>query len=394
MSRAEIRDGVVAQLIAIAPEVEEGDLSDGELLRDQVDLDSMDWLNFLVALHKRFDVEIPEVGVRIAAHDRRPRVTSTRIARLRRWPCCRPSCCAIPPRAERHLRSDRRMVCTSLSDGGAELLGQRRGLDAYLENGKTMGIPILYPWANRLSANAYPVDGGAVTLTPGVGGVRADEHGLPIHGVLSAYPGWLVTAQSENRLTADLDFAVSPGCWLSFPLPHLLTLDVTLADRALTVRTTVTPTTAAAVPLCFGFHPYLTILGVARRNGHCRPGAAAPARGRPWHPPGKSTAARILGCATTRPSMTASMRVVQGGVRAAGGTGVSRWCSTRVPGGTDLRAGHRGRGGDRTDGRAHHLTAGGYRAVSGPAHGVGVQHPGALIQNSRTGYSTLCASSD
>ena len=60
MSRAEIRDGVVAQLIAIAPEVEEGDLSDGELLRDQVDLDSMDWLNFLVALHKRFDVEIPE----------------------------------------------------------------------------------------------------------------------------------------------------------------------------------------------------------------------------------------------------------------------------------------------------------------------------------------------
>ena len=48
------------------------------------------------------------------------------------------------------------MVCTSLSDGGAELLGQRRGLDAYLENSKTMGIPILYPWANRLSANAYP----------------------------------------------------------------------------------------------------------------------------------------------------------------------------------------------------------------------------------------------
>ena len=60
MSRAEIRDGVVAQLIAIAPEVEEGDLSDSELLRDQVDLDSMDWLNFLVALHKRFEVEIPE----------------------------------------------------------------------------------------------------------------------------------------------------------------------------------------------------------------------------------------------------------------------------------------------------------------------------------------------
>jgi len=38
------------------------------------------------------------------------------------------------------------MICTSLSDGGVELLGQRRGLSAYLTTGKTMGIPILYPW--------------------------------------------------------------------------------------------------------------------------------------------------------------------------------------------------------------------------------------------------------
>ncbi len=54
------RAGVVAELIDIAPEIEEGDLSDTELLRDQVDLDSMDWLNFLVRLHKRFEVDIPE----------------------------------------------------------------------------------------------------------------------------------------------------------------------------------------------------------------------------------------------------------------------------------------------------------------------------------------------
>ena len=41
------------------------------------------------------------------------------------------------------------MIGTSLTDSGVELLGQRRGLQAYLEAGKTMGIPILYPWANR-----------------------------------------------------------------------------------------------------------------------------------------------------------------------------------------------------------------------------------------------------
>ena len=155
------------------------------------------------------------------------------------------------------------MVCTSLSDGGVELLGQRRGLQAYLRTGKTMGIPILYPWANRLSANGYGVDGGAVTLTPGVGGVRSDEHGLVIHGVLAAYPGWLVK-HAENRLTADLDYGGQPRLLTSFPFPHVVTLDISLAKRALSIETTVTPTTAASVPLCFGFHPYLTIPGVPR----------------------------------------------------------------------------------------------------------------------------------
>lgn len=60
MSTEETRTAVVAELTAIAPEIDENDLVDSELLRDQVDLDSMDWLNFLVRLHKRFEVEIPE----------------------------------------------------------------------------------------------------------------------------------------------------------------------------------------------------------------------------------------------------------------------------------------------------------------------------------------------
>ena len=44
----------------IAPEVEADDIRDDILLRDQVDLDSMDWLNFLIGIHKRLHVEIPE----------------------------------------------------------------------------------------------------------------------------------------------------------------------------------------------------------------------------------------------------------------------------------------------------------------------------------------------
>jgi galactose mutarotase-like enzyme len=156
------------------------------------------------------------------------------------------------------------MICTSLADDGVELLGQRRGLDAYVTSGKTMGIPLLYPWANRLSASTYEVDGTVVSLAIGTDGVRADANGLPIHGVLAAYRGWAVTARTENTVTADVDYGADPRLLATFPFPHVLTLRITLADRTLTVETTVMPTTAARVPLCFGFHPYFTIPGVPR----------------------------------------------------------------------------------------------------------------------------------
>jgi aldose 1-epimerase len=156
------------------------------------------------------------------------------------------------------------MVGTSLSDDGVELLGQRHGLQEYVSNHRTMGIPILYPWANRLSSNGYGVDGAVITLTPGTGGVRTDQHGVPIHGTLAGYPDWTVTTQLESRLTAELDYAARPGLLATFPFPHLLQLDITLEDRTLTVRTTVTATTGSRVPLCFGFHPYLQLPDVPR----------------------------------------------------------------------------------------------------------------------------------
>jgi acyl carrier protein len=60
MNEQAIRAGVVAAIRTIAPEVDEGELIDDRALRRQVDLDSMDWLNVIVALHERFGVDIPE----------------------------------------------------------------------------------------------------------------------------------------------------------------------------------------------------------------------------------------------------------------------------------------------------------------------------------------------
>lgn len=156
------------------------------------------------------------------------------------------------------------MIATSLSDDGVELLGQRRGLDAYLSAGKTMGIPLLYPWANRLSAKTYEVAGETVTLTPDAYGVRPDNNGLPIHGLLAAYPGWRAEQLSDQKLTAELDFGAHDELLASFPFPHRVELTVELSDRTLTVSTTVTPTSEKAVPLAYGYHPYLQLPDVPR----------------------------------------------------------------------------------------------------------------------------------
>jgi acyl carrier protein len=60
MNAEEIRAVALATLLSIAPEVEADELRGARPLRNQVDLDSMDWLNFLLGLNKRLKVEIPE----------------------------------------------------------------------------------------------------------------------------------------------------------------------------------------------------------------------------------------------------------------------------------------------------------------------------------------------
>ena len=60
MDSSQIRNTAVSILGTIAPEIDPQQIDASRPLREQVDLDSMDWLNFLVALHQQFKVEIPE----------------------------------------------------------------------------------------------------------------------------------------------------------------------------------------------------------------------------------------------------------------------------------------------------------------------------------------------
>ena len=61
MTHEEIKTAVLRQLGSVAPEADLTKLKPGVRFRDQLDIDSMDRLNFVIALHKEFNVEIPEV---------------------------------------------------------------------------------------------------------------------------------------------------------------------------------------------------------------------------------------------------------------------------------------------------------------------------------------------
>jgi acyl carrier protein len=60
MNREEIRARVLAELGRIAPEADLAALPESAPLREELELDSMDFLHFATALHEALGVDVPE----------------------------------------------------------------------------------------------------------------------------------------------------------------------------------------------------------------------------------------------------------------------------------------------------------------------------------------------
>lgn len=161
------------------------------------------------------------------------------------------------------------MLGASLVHLGEELLWQGAGPGAYASQRKFMGIPFLHPWANRLHRFGYRVQGREVELDRSSPLLLLDENGLPIHGLLNGSRGWSLDGLTANEkrasVSASLDFD-RPGLLSAFPFPHRIRMEVALDDRGLNVTTALTATGAEAVPIAFGFHPYLQIQGLPREH--------------------------------------------------------------------------------------------------------------------------------
>ncbi|MDW5595266.1 hypothetical protein VSS74_13030 [Conexibacter stalactiti] len=152
------------------------------------------------------------------------------------------------------------MTCCSLRYAGEELLGERFGLAAYASCGISMGLSLMHPWTNRLSAWRYTAGGTTVRL-PVSPLLHTDRWGLPVNGVQSSGHAWRVEDSGADArsawLEATLPFDRDRRQLALFPFPHRLHLRIDVAGRALSVATEIEATGRVPVPVCFGYRVYL-----------------------------------------------------------------------------------------------------------------------------------------
>jgi acyl carrier protein len=60
MTRDEIRAAVLDAIVAVIPEAHREEVDMATPIRDQLDMDSMDFINFVVELDERLGVSVPE----------------------------------------------------------------------------------------------------------------------------------------------------------------------------------------------------------------------------------------------------------------------------------------------------------------------------------------------
>ena len=157
------------------------------------------------------------------------------------------------------------MLGASLRYQGVEILRRVEDLEGAAARGSSAGIPLLYPWANRLAEPRYRVLGQEVILDRSSPLLHFDEHGLPMHGVPWPLLRWVVTETRQDFLGARLDWS-SREMLAVFPFHHRVELTARLRPDDLTVETTVLASSAGPVPVSFGFHPYFGFAEPSRAN--------------------------------------------------------------------------------------------------------------------------------
>jgi aldose 1-epimerase len=138
-------------------------------------------------------------------------------------------------------------------------------LAAFARQPAQCAIPLLAPWANRMTEQGFWANGKKYSFNTGLGNIRG---ALPIHGLLGNSPLWqVVEAAADSRsahVTSRLEFWKEPDLMAQWPFAHDYELTYSLSEGVLEVRVTVANLSSQSMPLMIGFHPYYRIPGIPR----------------------------------------------------------------------------------------------------------------------------------
>ena len=152
------------------------------------------------------------------------------------------------------------MLIASFRVDGRELLGFPASVERYASTGAATAVPLLFPWANRLDGLRYTTNGPTVDLSDQTNLLHFSGD-LPIHGILPALMSLKVVSQLEDEVSAVLEPAPGDPVLRVYPFRHRLRVRAVVKPSALTVETALAATGDEPVPVSFGYHPYLTLLG-------------------------------------------------------------------------------------------------------------------------------------
>ena len=130
------------------------------------------------------------------------------------------------------------------------------------------GVPLLWPYANRLEEQAFYANGRKYTFDLGLGNTGTNP--IPIHGFLTTADAWkLVEAKADAQsawVTTRLEFYRIPRYMKQFPFAHTLTMTYRVRDGALEVRTRIDSSSDEPIPVAIGFHPYFQLTDSPREE--------------------------------------------------------------------------------------------------------------------------------
>jgi aldose 1-epimerase len=125
------------------------------------------------------------------------------------------------------------------------------------------GIPLLWPWANRIDHNGYFVNNKEYALNLGLGNVRLDGNKKPLHGLLGTSSAWkVVSCKADGKsaeVTSRLEYWKYPDLMEQFPFAHTIEITYRLKEGVLQVETMIHNLAAEPMPVAIGFHSFYRV---------------------------------------------------------------------------------------------------------------------------------------